>query len=234
MSSASVGEMRRAAELSLPSGTIHAVSRVPMYGKFMLDRVPVGDPMIYVTQQGVPRIVLFGETLEVEKPAFVSAWSDRLMMVAESPTDTPRLYYEAVEGRAVRIDLATYRPSYQTRIETNVTELIDFFAREWSPDQQLVGLGMTYSETVGALHEFYKAGALNASFATERDRLLADLLASAEGQEIEVRPETPDSRSEVVVFDEPQLQPTRPTRPTRSGPKSLLEPIENTEPDSGD
>jgi hypothetical protein len=220
---ASAEQLRRAAELSLPSGTIHAVSRVPMYGKFLLDRVPVGDPMIYVTQQGVPRIVLFGESLEVEQPAFVSAWSDRLMMVSESETDTPRLFYEAVPGRAVRVDLATYRPTYQTPIQTNITELVDFFTREWSPDQQLVGLGMTYSEVVGALHEFYKAGAMNAAFATERDRLMADLLASAEGQEIEVRPETPGDRSEVVIFDQPELAP-RPAR-TESGPASLLEPI---------
>lgn len=221
---ASAEQLRRAAELSLPSGTIHAVSRVPMYGKFLLDRVPVGDPLIYVTQQGVPRIVLFGETLEIEKPAFVSAWSDRLMMVAETPSDTPRLFYEAVPGRAVRIDLATYRPSYQTPVETSVTELVDFFTREWTPDQQLIGLGMTYSETVGALHEFYKAGALNAVFATERDRLIADLLASSEGQEIEVRPETPSDGTEVVVFDQPELAP-RPVR-TERGPKSMLEPIE--------
>jgi len=221
---ASAEQLRRAAEMSLPSGTIQAVSRVPMYGKFLLDRVPVGDPLIYVTQQGVPRIVLFGETLEIEKPAFVSAWSDRLMMVAETPSDTPRLFYEAVPGRAVRVDLATYQHSYQTPVDTSVTELVDFFSREWTPDQQLVGLGMTYSETVGALHEFYKAGALNAVFATERDRLIADLLASSEGQEIEIRPETPGDGTEVVVFDQPEIAP-RPAR-TEPGQKSLLEPIE--------
>lgn len=220
---ASAEQLRRAAGMSLPSGTIQAVSRVPMYGKFLLDRVPVGEPLIYVAQQGVPRIVLFGESLEIKKPAFVSAWSDRLMLVAETPDDTPRLFYEAIPGRAVRIDLATYRPSYQTPVESSVTELVDFFSREWSPDQQLVGLGMTYSETVGALHELYKAGALNASFATERDRLIADLLASTKGQEVEVRPETPGESSELVVFDQPEITP----RPKQidSYPNSMLEPI---------
>jgi hypothetical protein len=49
---ASADELRRLSEMNLPAGSIQAVSRVPMYGKFLLDRVPVGDPLIYVTQQG--------------------------------------------------------------------------------------------------------------------------------------------------------------------------------------
>lgn len=220
----SAEQLRDAATRSLPSGTIFSVSRVPMYGKFYLDRVPVGDPLIYVTQQGVPRIVLFGERLEVQSPAFLSAWSDRLMLVAESTDDEPRLFYRAIPGRAIRIDHTQYAPTYQTVLDRGVPDLIDFLTREWVPDQQLVGLGLTYSEVVGALHEFYKAGALSASFATERDRLLADLLASSEGREIEVRPETPDDRSELVVFDQPEIVPTTPT-PIREGRPTLLEPI---------
>jgi hypothetical protein len=66
---------------------------------------------------------------------------------------------------------------------------------------------------------------LNATFATERDRLLADLLASAEGREIEVRPETPEDRSELVVFDEPGMGPG-PRREFAEDPSTLLEPIE--------
>jgi hypothetical protein len=220
----SAEQLRSAAEASLPGGTIYAVSRVPMYNKFKLDRVPVGEPLIYVTQQGTPRIVLFGQDLEVRTPSFVSAWSDRLMMVAETPDATPRLYYEAVPGRGIRMDAGRYAPAYQTELDRSVPELVDFFAREWTPDQQLVGLGMTYSEVVGALHEFYKAGALNAAFATERDRLLADLLAAAAGQEVEVRPETPADRTELVVFDQPELEPVKP-RPLPGDKPSLLEPI---------
>jgi hypothetical protein len=102
------------------------------------------------------------------------------MLVAETETDDPRVFYRAVPGKAVRVDSVTYRPTYSGRLDDDVTDLIDFLSREWSPDQQMVGLGLTYSEVVGALHEFYKAGAVTASFATERDRLIADLLASAE------------------------------------------------------
>lgn len=216
--------LREAAAQSLPAGTIYSVSRVPMYGKFMLDRVPAGDPLIYVTQQGVPRIVLFGENLSVRTPVFMSAWSDRLMLLGDSENENPRLYYKAIPGRGIRIGAAQFTPMHQTEIERGVPDLIDFLTREWSPDQQLVGLGMTYSEVVGALHEFYKAGALNASFATERDRLLADLLASANGREVEVRPETPDGETELVVFDEPG-RPSAPPPTDADGRPMLLEPI---------
>ena len=221
---ASAEELRRVSELNLPAGSIQAVSRVPMYGKFLLDRVPVGDPMIYVTQQGAPRIVLFGEELSVETPSFASAWSDRLMVLAEPGDERPRVYYRAVPGKAVRIDAVTYRKAYQGEIEGSVTDLIDFLARQWTPDQQIVGLGLTFSEVVGALHELYKAGSLTASFATERDRLIADLLASADGEEIEVRPETPGDRRELVVFNERNLTPQVKPEEAREG--GLLERIE--------
>lgn len=127
-------------------------------------------------------------------------------------------------GKAVRIDAVTYQQSYQGEIEGSVTDLVDFLAREWSPDQQMVGLGLTYSEVVGAVHELYKSGSLTASFATERDRLIADLLASAEGDEIEVRPETPGDRRELVVFNERNLTPNVKPEEAREG--GLLERIE--------
>ncbi len=225
---ASADELRRLSEMNLPAGTIQSVSRVPMYGKFLLDRVPVGDPLIYVTQQGAPRIVLFGDALKVEKPTLVSAWSDRLMLVAESETDDPRVFYRAVPGKAIRLDSVTYRSTYQGRLDDDVTDLIDFLAREWTADQQMVGLGLTFSEVVGALHEFYKAGAISASFATERDRLIADLLASSEEETVEVRPETPGDRRELVVFSERDLTPQAKPKPT--GDDGLLVPIERNAP----
>lgn len=223
----SATQLQAEASASLPAGTIYAVSRIPMYGKFFLDRVPVGDPLIYVTQQGTPRIVLFGENLELQSPAFVSAWSDRLMLVSDSESDPPRLYYRAVPGRGIRLDDARYSPSYQTTLDRNVPDLIDFLSREWTPEQQLIGLGLTYSETVGAIYEFYKAGAINAAFATERDRLIADLLASAQGEAVEIRPETPEDTTEVVVFDQPEITPRKP-EPDKT--PSLLEPIAPKKP----
>ena len=119
-----------------PEGTIaqgdlaraQALATPPPLTRALLDRgerddVPVGDPMIYVTQQGAPRIVLFGEELSVETPSFASAWSDRLMVLAEPGDERPRVYYRAVPGKAVRIDAVTYRKAYQGEIEGSVTKL---------------------------------------------------------------------------------------------------------------
>jgi hypothetical protein len=88
--------------MNLPAGTIQSVSRVPMYGKFLLDRVPVGDPLIYVTQQGARGSCCSASGSKIEKPSFVSAWSDRLMLVSESETGRPGSSTEAVPGKAVR------------------------------------------------------------------------------------------------------------------------------------
>ena len=47
----------------------------PQNPKFILDLVPEGEPLIYITQSGLPRIVLFGSNLKLRRPMSVVAWS---------------------------------------------------------------------------------------------------------------------------------------------------------------
>ena len=93
---------------------------------------------------------------------------------------------------------------------------------------------MSYSEVVGTLYELHKAGAVTAGFATERDRLLAQLLAAAETEPVTMRPENAEDTREVVVFGpDTQAAPTGPTRTEPGETPSLLVPLERpTEPGS--
>src|SRR5690606_388095 len=56
-------------------------SRGDEKGEFRLDVVRSNRPMIYISQQGRPRVVVFGESLTVDRPTLVYAWDDRLMVV---------------------------------------------------------------------------------------------------------------------------------------------------------
>jgi hypothetical protein len=214
------------ARMSLPRGTIQGVSRELIAGKFFLDRVPYGDPLVYVTQQGEPRIVLFGEDLRLTKPSLVTAWENRLMLSADSESDPIRLYYR---------DRRTGRVIVQ-EADDRLPELIEMLAREQTADDPRTGLGLSYAETVGALYNMYNDGGFTAAFSTERDRLLAQLISSSKKEEITVRPATPGSEERLVVFDSPRLQTPgqqRENAPRRNG---LLVPLtpppaEGEEPD---
>jgi hypothetical protein len=188
-------ELAIISRLVIPPQTLQGVQRVTIPGKFVLDVVPFGSPLVYVTQQGTPRVVLFGRRLEVERPLLASAWDDRLVLVADSASEDPRLRYEDYRSGRVRVE--TVGPS--------LPDLVVFMAKDPRPEDDQQGLGMSYSETVGALYALYDAGAIEAAFATETDRLMAELVEAARSGRVLERPETladkeqPEVEGEVVV-----------------------------------
>jgi len=178
----------------LPEGTIHGVSREPIGDKFLLDRVRSDRPMIYVTQQGRPTIALFGE-VQINRPSLATAWDDRFILVSNTASDRIRLRYE------------DYRTGRETRqdVSPDVAELIRFMAHTPSPEDPRPGLGMGYSDVVGVLHALWRAGALNAEFTTERDRLLIQLIEATRGADAEPRPERPGQEIEQDPLPIPDL-----------------------------
>lgn len=202
------------ASVSLPAGTIQGVTRIDFRDKFTLDLVPIGAPMVYITQQGRPRIVLFGDKTKVEKPLLVSTWSGRFMMVSGSETDPVRLQYRSPQSqRAVTMEAPE-----------DLKALIEILARKTSPEDPRPGLDMSYSEVVGVLYAIHKEGGCNAAFATERDRLLADLLNAAQSDQVKERPETSKDTEELVVFDKPQ--PKEKPAAGDAGTKPQIKPIQ--------
>jgi len=84
------------------------------------------------------------------------------------------------------------------------------------------GLGFSYSEVVGALQALQNAGAIEAAFATERDRLAAELLAAGDQLEVEIRPVAPGDRTQVIDIGR-DLDPGPERSPDDQG--GLLEPV---------
>ncbi|MBC7834031.1 MAG: flagellar basal body P-ring protein FlgI [Phycisphaerales bacterium] len=216
-------ELVNAPELDVRVGAYEALSR---RGDVVVDRIPVGDigagrpaflvetvpasePMIYVTQQGEPRIVLFGgdgglggaemslasmggARLQLERPLLVSAWSDRLMLTSEGSDAPVRVFYR---------DFRTQKVTQQT-VKEDVAKLIEFMGHKPTPEDPRPGLGLAYSEVVGALYEIHRQGGVNAAFATEVDRLKAQLYKAAEETLAEERPESSDVSIDgpIIIF----------------------------------
>jgi len=181
------------AESDIPAGSIQGVSRKRLGDGFFLDRVQGGEGLVYITQQGTPRVVVFGQDPKLLTPMFASAWSDRLMINAQEEGGPIKLFYRDWQTGAIT----------QQDVEADLPKLIEFFAHTPSPEDPRPGLGLSYSEVVGALYAIHKAGGMNCNFATERDRLLAALTAASAGQRKE-RPETTKDRAEIVVLESPQ------------------------------
>ena len=174
---------RRAASF-IPDTTTQGISRLTVSGLFQLDRVPYGDPLVYVTQQGQPRIVLFGSEARVKTPTLVSAWSGRLLLASDSADEALRVLYRPWDGAT---------PIVLEDLGTDLMRLTLTFAQEPTPEDPRPGLSMSYSEIVGALHAIHSGGGMTAAFATETDRLLAALLEAADEQRVEERPEFGES-----------------------------------------
>lgn len=203
---------------AIPGNNIQGVSRTIIGDKFQLDRVPFGEPMIYVTQQGQPRIVLFGSNMALDKPTLVNAWEDRLMIAADSNSPKHRVYYRDYRNGQTSTN----------EIESSVDSLIAFLARQSSPEDPRPGLNMSYSEVVGVLYAVHqKRGALYA-FATESDKLRAQLAEAAKASAPKIRPETP-AEKEMLLVEQPSPEEVANTKPTEL-PKPRIIPVVRPNP----
>lgn len=198
--------------IALSGSSLQGVERRLIDGKFLLDLVPTdGDPLIYITQQGTPRVVVFGRDLQVRRPLMVSMWSDRLSIAADSETDGVRVFYR---------DPRTQQ-TFVGRPGNSLVELISFLARTPSPEDPTPGLALPYSEVVGALLQLQQAGGVDAAFATERDRLMSALYRAVEEGVVEERPEFEGQQTELQVYEPVKGRPA----PRPSEPGSLVEPL---------
>lgn len=204
----------------VPSDPLRGVGRQLVAGKFFLDIVPFGEPLIYITQQNEPRIVLFGENLALNKPLLATAWSDRLMLTSDSITEPVRLYYRNEQTRVV---------STMDEVPENLPALIEFFAHEPSPENPRPGLGFSYAQVVGALYQISQDQGVDSAFTTEQDRLLADLLGAVQSDEVAIRPETSSDNQVLVAVDDPSAPVVGENQAVVRERRTLLVPVIRTD-----
>jgi hypothetical protein len=140
-----------------------AVHRFVVGDKFVVDVVASNQPMIYITQAGMPRVAIFGIDLSVKIPLTVTTWSRRFMMMGDGEDEQVEVYYRPPDTSQGVTHL----------VDARIAELVRFLGRTTTPDNPLPGLGFSYSEVVGVLHQIWRQGYLEADFRPEQDRILA-------------------------------------------------------------
>jgi hypothetical protein len=156
-----------------------AVEIFDIDGKFDLLTVPSESPLIYLTQTGTPRIVVFGDETELIRPLVFSAWQDRLLMRAE-----PEEQRVLVRWRA-----RAFEPPVILEGPITLPEFIAFLGHTRTPESPLPGIGLSYAETIGVLYSLWRAKSIPGDFRAEQDRILAAIMRVSEGETLEERPE---------------------------------------------
>jgi hypothetical protein len=159
-----------------------SVSILAVDDKFDLMTVPSTRPMIYIAQTGRPKIVVFGEIRLSESMTF-QAWSNRLMMKADPGDTMVQVFWRPAEGAPPEIK----------RVSPQLAEFIPFLGHQTTIERPAAGLGLTYSESIGALHQLWRKGYMGkADFKAEQDRILASIIRSQKPDEVLERPEFDD------------------------------------------
>lgn len=190
--------------------------------KFILDQVPSTKPLIYVTLQGEPRVVLFGDiNLDLAPEAIVAAWDNRLLMVQREESNgeagAPELRYEDYRtGQVVTVP-----------VDQDLEDFIAYAARRQTPESPEPGLDFTYSQVVGTLYELQRQEAVKAGFAEEQDRLMAALLDATDNVVLADRPETPTSGDEAPW----RLRKPEAEAPAKPAQGPMIVPIEPAKAD---
>ncbi len=203
----SEAELEAFSRLWLPGDGIHGVRRRLIDEKFLLDTVDAGSPMIYFRLQDEPRFVILGNA-QLRKPMIASAWDDRLLIVADNPSDPARLLY------------TDYRSGRTTtgEISDSLSELIEFLGHTPTPENPEPGLGLSYSEVIGVLHALVENGATDTIILSEQDRLLRELLEAGQSRIVEDRPEREGEDPSPYRLPLPDL-PGQESAPPKEGPK---------------
>jgi hypothetical protein len=161
---------------------------------------------------------------------------DRLVLVANSAEEDLRIMYRYPDARDERGNV-TPGITVTGKVPADLASVIEFLAHTPTPDDPRPGLGMPYSEVVGALHAIQDSGAIDAAFAVEEDVLRAALTRAASAETSEDRPETKveaERREKLRVF-EAQKPPereaaTEPEVKEPEAPASLVVPLPPPKP----
>jgi hypothetical protein len=175
-------DVRLAAFEALDKRRDPLIQRVTVDDRFDLLVIPSAKPMIYIAQTGRPRVVLFDERLAIRTPLTFAAWSNRLLMKANAGDAKLQVFWRPGPDAPAEIK----------SISSNLVDFIPFLGHRTTVERPQPGLGLAYSEVIGALHQHWRQGYLTADFKAEQDRILAAIIRAQRPDEILDRPEFDD------------------------------------------
>jgi hypothetical protein len=151
--------------------------------KFIIDRVPADKPLIYVTQQDLPHLVIFGPDLGFQTPLLARMWDNHLMLKAELPNQPVTVFYQAPRET---------EPQVHQMIPT-VATLAYLLAHRPTVEDPAQGFDLSYGQVVDALYDLCQTGAIPAPMQVKFSPLAHAIREYEKNTPAQQRPETAPS-----------------------------------------
>ncbi|MEL7088456.1 MAG: HEAT repeat domain-containing protein, partial [Planctomycetota bacterium] len=185
-------DVRIAAYESLAANDSELIDSREMYDssgrvKLVIDRVLVQEPLIYITQRGQPRLVIFNPNLGFAPGTLARIWNDRLMIRRGSADEPAVLFYQYRDrdnGNQPRTDQHDILPTLAT--------LAYILAHEPSFDDPQQGYKLTYGQVADAVYQLARTGAVDAEVVIDRGPLV-ELITRVENDAGPAEPERPET-----------------------------------------
>ena len=116
--------------------------------KFIIDRVPAERPLVYVTQEDVPRLVVFGD-VRFETPVIARLWDNHLMLRASGGDEPMTIFYQPP---------GEIEPITQQLYPHSVAALAYALGHSPHEDDLQDGFALSYSEVVDAIYQVCRQG----------------------------------------------------------------------------
>ncbi|MFI4915668.1 MAG: flagellar basal body P-ring protein FlgI [Phycisphaerales bacterium JB060] len=168
---------------------LQGLRRDVMPGGFVVDRVPAGEPLIFLRQQGQAGLVLFGPEVEIQ-PGSVLRISDDLILARPDVGDSdydPNGFDVRVRYRHMPADWLVTVPNAPASLH----EFIEFLATKPTVERPMAGLGMSFGNIVSVVSQLQDVGAVKAQWQVERNILRENVDRSTRGSAAD-RPELDD------------------------------------------
>lgn len=156
---------------------LQGLQRDAMPGGFVVDRVPIGEPLIYLRQQGLAGLVLFGPEMRIE-PGSVLRVSDDFILArpdVDEPDFDPQGYDVRVRYRPRSVDWLTSTSTPTAMMVSNAPaslhEFVEFLATRPTQLRPEAGLGMSFGNIVSVVEQLQSVGAVKAQWQVERNTL---------------------------------------------------------------
>jgi hypothetical protein len=85
-------------------------------------------------------------------------------------------------------------------VSASLPEIVGYFGHKRTIEAPAPGIGLTYGETIGALHQMWKKGYIEADFKAEQDRVLSSILRA---QKVESTASRPEFDRDIPEIDDP-------------------------------
>lgn len=183
-----------------------SVHRIPMGDrnqfKFFIDVVQAKDPLIYVSQRDVPRLVIFGPNTGFKEYVSVSLWDGRFRIEGGAANQQASVFYQSL----INPKGASHK------IAPTVANLAVLMGHKYTAERPFEGFDLSYGSIVNVIYNLQKKGDVVAGLEIANNPLASAIESLRDRNPTETRPEgageeTPDDAAAQAPPGEGDLQP---------------------------